>query len=88
MRQTALERVRGELLSLSLEDLALLRRALDGEIYTRVQEARDAGLTWRELGEQLHVSMQEAHRRYRRPAYELTDGPDGIRAHARDSSLE
>ena len=71
-----------------LEAVATLRRQLDALIYARVQAGRDAGLTWRELAAQLHVSYQEAHRRYRRPQYELTDGPAHIRAHARDSSLE
>lgn len=49
---------------MTLEELGELRRALDSIIFDRVQTYRETGSTWAEIGQELHVTMQEAHRRY------------------------
>ena len=70
--------------SMSLGELADLRRSLDGLIYSRVQSEREHGRTWAEIGRTLRVSTQEAHRRYRRPFYGFNEDPAAREAWRRD----
>lgn len=53
------------LLKLTLAELAIMRRQVEKRIHELVSEARQDGLTWAQIGRQLGVSAQEAHRRYR-----------------------
>jgi hypothetical protein len=47
---------------------AQFREYIDQQVSEVVQEARDSGATWTQIGQALGVSHQAAMKRYKRPA--------------------
>lgn len=56
--------MRKDLMDMTIEELVDVRETAAAYLVEAVRLARKGGSTWKQIGEQLGVSHQEAHRKY------------------------